>query len=404
VSSQTRRPSGDGVVSDAELAAKIEAALRVHSPAYSCYAAIELAETLMLSGDEAAAVDRLRLQAWLGIKGLPQGFLPADEKSLANMTGLGPKAWRKVKEAVLERYPEVGQGMRCHPGLVAHRLEQARRKANAAKGGLTKEANASGPRLRPTDALPTPLLSLYLSVTGQRTEDLAEPLPAPLPTGYQAPCRNGSAPPSAPATNGHSAGLPTPLPTRPSLSLSSSLALVGVDEGDPLSSSGGGNEANAAAAAAGRELVVAIQATLRVALIGRPLSASEHRRILGWAATGCPAAVVVGVLRRLIGREFTAGKSITTFGYFVPAIEECVGSWREGAFEDVDDDYLDPSYRDFVLDMLTADRWPGVALPQIERAAVAVRHARTNCEIEAIAGALPVPTTTDAPGRQAVPA
>lgn len=386
---------------DPSYAQRLDAALQVHSPAYSCYAADELAETLHLSPAAFVAVQRLKWQAWIGVDGLPQGFLPADEETLANMTGLGSAAWRGVREAVLKRFPEMGDGFRFHPALAKHRLEQAKRKVDAGKGGATKAANAAqrvGVDVAhpSTDGLPTPLLDAYR----QATEPASAALPTPLPTRLPPAYRNGYHGPTdaatdwptnratGPPTGSPTEGLPEGLPNAFSSSSSPSSSVV-VEEKNLLSSSGGCTGTNAAAAAECSSLLVPIQGALRALAIRKPLSREERARVGGWELIGCPPEVVLDTIRRLAVRELVAGRSVGSFAYLVGAIEEAVRAWQERGVVPVVDLELLEEYRAHVLGMLQGNRW--VKSPALTRAIRSVKRATSVAQIEAAAGALPIP-------------
>lgn len=116
------------------------------SPAFSMYPKDFLTDTQLLSAEQLGAYIALLCNAWVGLPGNPQGFLPPDGESLARLARLTPKRWREIGTPVLELFEQDGEGRLYHKRLLRELARQKDRSKKASASAKRRWGGANGMR------------------------------------------------------------------------------------------------------------------------------------------------------------------------------------------------------------------------------------------------------------------
>ncbi len=129
------------------------------SPAFQFYPKDFLVDTVLLTAEEVGAYWLLCSQAWVGLRGCEQGYLPNNDKKLAVVCRISVTRWKSIKGTVLAFF-ELEDDLIYHGRLLRElNRQQARsRKAaesaacrwneSASENGCEPDANADANALR----------------------------------------------------------------------------------------------------------------------------------------------------------------------------------------------------------------------------------------------------------------
>lgn len=111
------------------------------SPAFQWYPKDFLVDTQLLTAEQVGAYTRLLSNAWIGLPGFEQGYLPADPDSLARLAGIASDRWEGIYGPVLALF-EKSDAQACpsiyHKRLLAElkkQKQQAKKREERAKKG-----------------------------------------------------------------------------------------------------------------------------------------------------------------------------------------------------------------------------------------------------------------------------
>jgi uncharacterized protein YdaU (DUF1376 family) len=97
-----------------------------------------LADTQLLSAEEVGAYWLLCCSAWVGLPGYEQGFLPADDRSLATLARLTPERWELIGTPIRAMFAVDEEGRLFHKRLLRELEHQQARSAVARQSALRR--------------------------------------------------------------------------------------------------------------------------------------------------------------------------------------------------------------------------------------------------------------------------
>lgn len=102
-------------------------------PAFQFYAADFVTDTSAMTAEQLGAYMRLLCYAWIN------GEVPADQRAMAQITGIQPARFRSAVWPMVERcWESDGNGSLLNPRLEIERKKQVEWRRKSAKGGRAK--------------------------------------------------------------------------------------------------------------------------------------------------------------------------------------------------------------------------------------------------------------------------